>query len=65
MEVPRASTLDEAFGQDAGLHVPGQRKDPSLRQGPVVSAVAVGGGPGATARYGASLPWPTAADVFP
>ncbi|MEU9318412.1 CrcB family protein [Streptomyces sp. NPDC048295] len=65
MEEPRTSTLDEAVGHDVGFHVPGQRKDPRLRQGPVVAAVAVRGGLGATARYGASLLWPTAADVFP
>ncbi|QKV94903.1 CrcB family protein [Streptomyces sp. NA02950] len=34
-------------------------------QGPVVAAVAVGGGIGVTARYGASLLWPTPAAAFP
>ncbi|MBL1098088.1 fluoride efflux transporter CrcB [Streptomyces coffeae] len=34
-------------------------------QGAVVGAVAVGGGIGATARYGASLLWPTPAAAFP
>lgn len=34
-------------------------------QGRVVCAVAVGGGMGAAARYGASLLWPTASDAFP
>ncbi|MGW2563474.1 fluoride efflux transporter CrcB [Streptomyces sp. NPDC001514] len=34
-------------------------------QGPVVCAVALGGGVGASARYGASLIWPTAAGGFP
>lgn len=34
-------------------------------QGPVVCAVAAGGGIGATARYGASLLWPTPTDAFP
>ncbi|MEU9789321.1 CrcB family protein [Streptomyces sparsogenes] len=34
-------------------------------QGPVVCAVAVGGGAGAAARYGASLLWPTSAGAFP
>ncbi|MFE6160033.1 fluoride efflux transporter CrcB [Streptomyces sp. NPDC056486] len=32
---------------------------------PVVAVVAVGGAIGASARYGASLIWPTAPDVFP
>ncbi|MER6143919.1 CrcB family protein [Streptomyces sparsogenes] len=34
-------------------------------QGPVVCAVAVGGGAGAAARYGASLLWPTTTGAFP
>ncbi|OMI34143.1 FluC/FEX family fluoride channel, partial [Streptomyces sparsogenes] len=34
-------------------------------QGPVVCAVAVGGGAGAAARYGASLLWPTPTGAFP
>ncbi|MEU1803514.1 CrcB family protein [Streptomyces sp. NPDC019937] len=34
-------------------------------QGPVVGVVAVGGGIGATARYGASLLWPTPTGTFP
>ncbi|MFH8484234.1 fluoride efflux transporter CrcB [Streptomyces longisporoflavus] len=32
---------------------------------PVVAVVAIGGAIGASARYGASLVWPTAADAFP
>ncbi|MFJ6567868.1 fluoride efflux transporter CrcB [Streptomyces sp. NPDC091292] len=34
-------------------------------QGPVVAMVALGGAAGASARYGASLLWPTAAGTFP
>ncbi|MET8767201.1 fluoride efflux transporter CrcB [Streptomyces sp. NPDC004658] len=34
-------------------------------QAPVIAVVAAGGALGATARYGASLLWPTAADAFP
>ncbi|MEV3988820.1 CrcB family protein [Streptomyces sp. NPDC049837] len=34
-------------------------------QGPVVAVVAAGGALGASARYGASLLWPTAAGGFP
>lgn len=34
-------------------------------QGPVVCVVAVGGAIGASARYGASLLWPTPAGAFP
>jgi CrcB protein len=34
-------------------------------QAPVVAVVALGGAAGASARYGASLVWPTPADGFP
>ncbi|MFF9350818.1 fluoride efflux transporter CrcB [Streptomyces sp. NPDC014734] len=36
-----------------------------MRQGPVIAVVALGGAVGATARYGASLLWPTASGAFP
>ncbi|MEU9620925.1 MULTISPECIES: fluoride efflux transporter CrcB [unclassified Streptomyces] len=57
--------LNEPVDPDVDLHSPEQRKDPRLRQGPVVASVALGGALGAAARYGASLLWPTAADAFP
>uniref|UniRef100_UPI001BE44A96 fluoride efflux transporter CrcB n=1 Tax=Streptomyces polyasparticus TaxID=2767826 RepID=UPI001BE44A96 len=38
---------------------------PGPRQAPVLAAVALGGGLGATARYAASLAWPTGPDAFP
>ncbi|OSP42156.1 MULTISPECIES: fluoride efflux transporter CrcB [unclassified Streptomyces] len=42
------------------------RARPAFRaQAPVVAAVALGGGAGATARYAASLWWPTPAHGFP
>ncbi|MFE2931013.1 fluoride efflux transporter FluC [Streptomyces sp. NPDC059278] len=65
MEKPRPSMLNERVAPEAGCRIPGQRKDPPPRQGPVVAAVALGGGVGASARYGASLLWPTAAGAFP
>ncbi|MEU3656816.1 fluoride efflux transporter CrcB [Streptomyces sp. NPDC032161] len=59
--------LNEPVDPDVDLRVPdGRRKDSRLsRQGPVVAVVAVGGAVGATARYGASLLWPTATGAFP
>lgn len=69
MEDPRTPTpmLNEPVDPDVDLRVPdGRRKDSRLsRQGPVVAVVAVGGAVGATARYGASLLWPTATGAFP
>ncbi|MGY0061729.1 FluC/FEX family fluoride channel [Streptomyces sp. LZ34] len=50
---------------------PGHTSTPPARhgswrgQGPVVCAVAVGGGAGAAARYGMALLWPTPAGAFP
>ncbi|MET8405359.1 fluoride efflux transporter CrcB [Streptomyces sp900116325] len=55
----------EPVDPDVDLHIPAQRKDLRLRQGPVVIAVALGGGVGAAARYGAQLLWPTQAGAFP
>ncbi|OKJ31331.1 CrcB protein [Streptomyces sp. CB01580] len=67
MEEPRTPMLNEPVDPDVDLRVPdGRRKDSRLsRQGPVVAVVAVGGAVGATARYGASLLWPTATGAFP
>ncbi|MBT2442804.1 CrcB family protein [Streptomyces sp. ISL-36] len=49
---------------DVDLRVPARRQ--SWRaQGPIVAVVALGGGMGAGARYGAGLLWPTAAGAFP
>ncbi|WP_338703837.1 fluoride efflux transporter CrcB [Streptomyces sp. Q6] len=42
-----------------------RRREQWRGQGPVVAVVALGGGTGAAARYGASLLWPTAAGAFP
>jgi fluoride exporter len=56
MEQVRSQTLDTPVAP-ARQHWPGQ--------GPVLAAVAAGGGIGAAARYGASLVWPTEATGFP
>ncbi|MGI5192288.1 fluoride efflux transporter CrcB [Streptomyces sp. CA-288835] len=50
---------------------PGEFRAPARRpsawhgQGPIVAVVAAGGAVGATARYGASLIWPTQTGAFP
>ncbi|MFE3946788.1 fluoride efflux transporter CrcB [Streptomyces sp. NPDC059118] len=47
------------------LAVPRQRTELSERPWPVVAVISVGGAVGASARYGASLIWPTALGAFP
>ncbi|MEU9287155.1 fluoride efflux transporter CrcB [Streptomyces sp. NPDC048275] len=44
---------------------PARSASPWQGQGPVVAMVALGGGIGATARYGAALLWPTQTGGFP
>ncbi|MFE0376522.1 fluoride efflux transporter CrcB [Streptomyces inhibens] len=56
---------NEPIDPDADLHTPARRAVRPHGQAAVVAAVAVGGGIGAGARYGASLLWPTAAGAFP
>ncbi len=65
MPKPRPSMLNEPVDPDVGLREPVRRKGLPARQGPVVAAVAIGGGVGAAARYGAALLWPTAPGGFP
>lgn len=62
---PIPPMVNEPVDPDVDLHSPAQHRELRLRQGPVMAAVALGGGVGAAARYGASLLWPTAADAFP
>nr|WP_263493589.1 fluoride efflux transporter CrcB [Streptomyces sp. PSKA30] len=47
------------------MSAPTQRRDLAKGLGPVVAVVALGGAAGASARYAASLLWPTAAGSFP
>lgn len=42
-----------------------RRRELRRGQAPIIAVVAVGGAIGATARYGASLLWPTAPGAFP
>ncbi|MBT2546492.1 fluoride efflux transporter CrcB [Streptomyces sp. ISL-44] len=51
--------------RDAEPSVPQQRRDVVRGLWPVVAVVALGGTVGASARYAASLRWPTAAGSFP
>ncbi|MEU3899457.1 fluoride efflux transporter CrcB [Streptomyces sp. NPDC045251] len=55
----------EPIDPDVDLSVPAQRRELADGQAPVLLAVAAGGALGATARYGASLLWPTAPGAFP
>ena len=54
-------------GADPGAvsRAPARRRESLRIQAPVVASVAVGGAAGASARYAASLLWPTAAGAFP
>lgn len=57
---------EEPTDSDVGPLAPPERRAPrSLGRGPVVAAIALGGGIGAAARYGAALLWPTKAGAFP
>ncbi|MDX2551108.1 MULTISPECIES: fluoride efflux transporter CrcB [Streptomyces] len=66
-EAPRSLAPDgaePALSPDAPVADP-PRPAPWHGQAPVVAVVAAGGGIGATARYGASLLWPTGPAGFP
>ncbi|MBW8092536.1 fluoride efflux transporter CrcB [Streptomyces hygroscopicus] len=60
----RSEVVNEPIDPDTGPPPPA-RHGPWRGQGPVVGVVAVGGALGATARYGASLLWPTPSGAFP
>ncbi|MCQ8827728.1 fluoride efflux transporter CrcB [Streptomyces malaysiensis] len=59
-----SEVVNEPIDPDTGP-APPARRHPWRGQGPVVGVVAVGGALGATARYGASLLWPTPSAAFP
>ncbi|MEU0646699.1 fluoride efflux transporter CrcB [Streptomyces umbrinus] len=61
MTTPHSDTVDEP----AELRAPARRPSVWRGQGPAVVAVSVGGAIGASARYGASLLWPTHTGGFP
>ncbi|MFG2028675.1 fluoride efflux transporter CrcB [Streptomyces sp. NPDC048825] len=61
MTAPRSEKVDGP----GELRVPAGRPSPWHGQGPIVAVVAAGGALGASARYGASLIWPTQTAAFP
>lgn len=61
----RSQSLQESVDPDGDLRMPAHRARRRRGQRSIVVAVALGGGVGASARYGASLLWPTAAGAFP
>ncbi|MFE4668166.1 fluoride efflux transporter CrcB [Streptomyces sp. NPDC056716] len=65
MKPSRTPAVGEPTDPDVDLHVPSQRPGQWRAQLPVVTAVALGGTLGASARYGAALLWPTATGGFP
>ncbi|WP_432074551.1 fluoride efflux transporter CrcB [Streptomyces wuyuanensis] len=65
MKPPYSPAAGEPPDPDVVLHVPVQRPGPWRNQVPVVAVVALGGATGASARYGASLLWPTTDGGFP
>ncbi|WP_415941899.1 fluoride efflux transporter CrcB [Streptomyces sp. 067-1] len=64
MTAPRPQ-VDEPTDPDVDLHMPAQRRQSWREQLPIVAAVALGGGIGTAARYGASLLWPVTVGDFP
>jgi CrcB protein len=55
----------EPVDPDVDPRVPARRGKPRSHQGSIVAVVAIGGAMGASARYGASLLWPSAPGAFP
>ncbi|GHE56349.1 fluoride efflux transporter CrcB [Streptomyces capitiformicae] len=64
MTVPHPDEV-EAHRPPAVVARRSARHSPWQGQAPVVAVVALGGGIGAAARYGASLLWPTQSGAFP
>ncbi|MFG2227564.1 fluoride efflux transporter CrcB [Streptomyces sp. NPDC048644] len=56
---------NEPTDPDGDLHAPAQPRRTPQGQRAVLGVVALGGAIGASARYGASLMWPTADGAFP
>lgn len=64
MTAPDSRTAQRLPCTDPASRTPARRRL-GAGQAPVVAVVALGGGIGAAARYGAALLWPTAPDAFP
>jgi CrcB protein len=58
-------SLGEPIDADVDLKVEAQRRELVRHHGPVLTAIALGGGLGALARYGMTLLLPNAPGVFP
>ncbi|EST33655.1 hypothetical protein N566_19305 [Streptomycetaceae bacterium MP113-05] len=65
VDSPHSPQVAEPTDPDIDLSVPTQRFEAVRVQGPVAAAVALGGATGASARYAASLVWPTVPGGFP
>ncbi|MDW8804574.1 fluoride efflux transporter CrcB [Streptomyces scabiei] len=65
MRPHRSPAAGEPTDPDVDLHVPVRRPGPWRAQVPVVAVVALGGATGASARFGASLLWPSAGVGLP
>lgn len=65
MTVNGEVSLGEPIDADVDLKVETQRRELVRRHGPVLTAIALGGGLGALARYGMALMLPTAPGAFP
>lgn len=65
MKPSQPPATEESAGRDVGLPVPSRPPRFWREQAPVVAVVALGGATGASARYGASLLWPTPEGGFP
>ncbi|MEU6759196.1 CrcB family protein [Streptomyces sp. NPDC046685] len=65
MGAPSSRVAGEPALPDVDLSVRVRRRDLIRELWPVVAVVALGGAIGASARFGASLIWPTAAGGFP
>ncbi|WP_328500494.1 CrcB family protein [Streptomyces sp. NBC_00457] len=65
MTAPNPRMVGEPTDPDVDLRVPAQWQLFWRVQGPTVTVVALGGGLGAAARYGAAQLWPVAAGGFP
>lgn len=57
--------LTDPIDPDIDLHIPAQRRELVHHHGPVLTAIAFGGGLGALSRYGLAHLLPTRPDQFP
>ncbi|OII67939.1 MULTISPECIES: fluoride efflux transporter CrcB [unclassified Streptomyces] len=65
METSSSRLAGEPADPVVDLSLRERRRDSGRQLSPVIAVVALGGAVGASARYGASLIWPTAASSFP